>query len=404
MSDPSGPAESRAGTPRVAAISALGECRARLRDRSLLAGTLVVAIALPVVLSLAIGGGGAGAGYHPVLAVVVPQDDPVAAAVHSALADRKELGLSLVEVPDTASARRGIEDGTFEAAVVLPPGMDALLDGGPVPSVRAVRGSAAPIAGDVADALATSVQDRLLAVSDASEIARRSGQAAPPDLTVTEALALSGVELSLPDLEDAQRSPLSYYGPSLTILAAIFLGGASARSLADEHANGVADRWAAAPAPWWAHDLGVAGAAAAIAATVSFASWAVAAWIFRVTWGSPLGVAALLLASAAVAAGLNLAILRIAGRAGNKVDGATAALVLLIGMAGGHFVPLYQLPLALRRTALLTPSGWSLRAFSDMVLLDAGAVAALRAAAVVGVMAIALLAVSMRGSSPAVRR
>ena len=383
------------GVPRVVLISAVVEIRARLRDRSLIAGAFVVALLLPLLLSVAIGRGGST--YRPVIGVVVPEEDATADGLFRGLAARDDLRLALRRFPDRPTAKLAVAEGEVEAALVLPRRAETGLAAGEVPEVGVVAASASPLGGQVATAIATSIQDRFAAVASAVRIVHLEHRAT--DAEVLGALARGGIELELPDLGRKAVPPLAYFGPSLVLLASIFLCGASARSLASERASGLAERWAAGPMPWWAHDLGVGLGAAALALAVSCLCWAVATGAYGVSWGVTAGVAALLIASALAAAALNLLVLRLAGRAGNRIDGATAAVVLLVGMLGGHFVPLYQLPPVLRGASLLTPSGWLLRSFGDMVMVETGPSVAFSAAAVVIAMAVVMFAVALRGAA-----
>jgi len=378
----------------VLVASVVVELRSRWRDRSVLLAALVVALALPALLDLAIGRG-IGADYRPRIATVAPAADPAAAAILAALADRTDLRLDLRPHPDTAAARAAVRDRRADAAIVLPDDLTSALVDGRTPRVEAITASSSPLAGEVASGIAIAVQDRLTAVHDATRAAQAAGQTPPDAGTVVRGLFLAGVDLRLRDL-DGTTSPLAYFGPSITILMSIFICGASARGLADERPQGVSERWATGPAPWWVHEAGVGLGAVILTSAVSLLSWLASTTIFGVSWGAAPGVVALLVASAIAAVGMNFAVLRIAGRAGNRIDGASGAVVLLIGLFGGHFVALSQLPDGLRTLSLATPSGWSLRTFSDLVLLGEPSRVALWPAFVVASMGVVLGAISLR--------
>jgi ABC-2 type transport system permease protein len=88
---------------------------------------------------------------------------------------------------------------------------------------------------------------------------------------------------------------------------------------------------------------------------------------FRVQWGDPLGVAALILATVLGATGWGMLITALA-RTPAQVGSTGSALMLIFGILGGSFINLEQMPPFLRAISKITPNAWGLDGFTTLAL------------------------------------
>jgi ABC-2 type transport system permease protein len=85
--------------------------------------------------------------------------------------------------------------------------------------------------------------------------------------------------------------------------------------------------------------------------------------LFQLEWGSPLGVAALILAASAGATGWG-ALLAAVTRTPSQVGSIGAALMLTFGILGGSFFSVELGPPFLQMLGRLTPNYWGLQGFT----------------------------------------
>jgi ABC-2 type transport system permease protein len=132
----------------------------------------------------------------------------------------------------------------------------------------------------------------------------------------------------------------NYFGPSMAIFFLFFTVSFGARSVLAERQQGTMRRLLATAAP-----PGGVLAGKALAAFV-------------------LGTSSVLVVTLA--------------KTDEQADGYSSLVVFTLALLGGNFVYLAQLPEALQRVSLLTPNGWALRGFVDLVA-DGGGLALHRA-------------------------
>jgi ABC-2 type transport system permease protein len=236
------------------------------------------------------------------------------------------------------------------------------------------RRIAGQIAQGIAGRYAASVGATRLAVATASSAATAAGtppsaerlgawiaaaSAAPP----TVAVAVTGMGRDEVDLT-------AWFAASMGIVF-LFLGvGAGARSLLTEQREGTLVRLLAAPVPSGSVMLGKAVSTLTVGVTGFAVLWA-ATSLLGASWGRPLPVAVLILATVFAITGITTLVAGFA-RTEAAADGAATTLAFLFALLGGSFVSPGSLPALLERLALLTPNGWSLRAFADLSADGAG--------------------------------
>jgi ABC-2 type transport system permease protein len=103
--------------------------------------------------------------------------------------------------------------------------------------------------------------------------------------------------------------------------------------------------------------------------------------VFGADWGDPLAVVVLTVTSVLAAIGITAMVVTLA-RTAEQADGLSALVVFTLALLGGNFVYLPQLPDLLQRLSLLTPNGWALRGYVDLVA-DGGGLGTVAAPAAV---------------------
>jgi ABC-2 type transport system permease protein len=91
------------------------------------------------------------------------------------------------------------------------------------------------------------------------------------------------------------------------------------------------------------------------------------ALLFRLEWGDPLGVLALVLAAVFGATGWGMLLTALA-RTPNQVASLGSALMLTFGILGGNFINLEYLPAPIQWISKLTPNAWGLDGFTTLAL------------------------------------
>jgi ABC-2 type transport system permease protein len=238
-----------------------------------------------------------------------------------------------------------------------------------------VRSSAAqPLAGRLARALA-----RRFAARGGSE---------PPS---------TGLERRRPD---GFLRPVDYYGPSLAVMFLFFsvLGGM--RAFQAEADSGTLARLAATPVSTGEVLAGKIGGLILLGALQFAVLAAATGGLFGVRWGPLLPVAALAATTVLAAVGvLAFAVSAVGNAPGGWVLG--SAVVFVLSLLGGHFLPPEGLPEIFDTLQRCTPNGQALRGFTDLASLGPAASFGLvreplAVTAAVGVAGIAACALRLR--------
>jgi ABC-2 type transport system permease protein len=333
-----------------------------LRDRLGLFFIVVLPMMIVFVTGLQFGGG-----FGQRVALVAPSESRFASELNDALAERWET----VRYDDEADARDAVASGRAVAGVVVPADYDERLLAGEAAEVgylsvgteesfgrrriveaivaeqaslvRAARFTADEVGGDPADHLA------------AAEAAR----AGLPDLgtrTVTVGEQLFPEELRGFALGAQGQLVLFVFLTSLTGAAQLILTrklGVSRRMLATPTSTGTILVGEA---------LGRFGVALFQALFIVIAT----ALLFGVTWGDPLGAAALVLVFSAVAAGVAMLIGAVAD---NAEQAGSLGVFAGLGVAaiGGSMVPPEIFPEPMATISWFTPHRWALDGFRELI-------------------------------------
>jgi ABC-2 type transport system permease protein len=362
---------------RPVTVVAAKELRQRIRDKSALVLGFLAPLAISALISAAFH---TSLTFHAKVGLVDLDHGAVAAAFTQTLGGPQLHDvISVRTYPDQAAVSAAVDHGTVQAAVIIPAGFSAAVQGTGTPPALAVLGAADNgLAAQIVQSVAGSFTAQVNADRLSVQTALRAG-AAPADIAglVTRATSLTLPEgiTQLP-LGGREISPISYYAPGMGIFFVLFAVSFGARGYFVEQREGTLDRIAAAPV---GRSTVLAGKAAAtfVYALASLATtMTVSALFFGADWGGVVPVAALCLAMAAAVVALTALVITLA-RTERQAEGAASIVVFALALLGGNFVFVSASPPGLRRLALFTPNGWAMRGFTDLAsgLRGAGTVA-----------------------------
>jgi ABC-2 type transport system permease protein len=349
---------------KVLAIAATN-LRRFLRDRS----NVFFVFVLPLGIVLLIGAQ-FGAGFEPRVGVVSAGGE-VAESVIQSLESGDEI--IVVDYRTEDDLLIAVERGTISAGVVIPSDIDRSGVDGPAveidfiarsdglgPQLRAVVAEAVAVASEPLDAT------RYVMAQGATENEARS--------------AVSAAEGQIPEIDvDVRTAGESVFptnlgqfdiGASSQLVLFMFLTGLSGSAAVIQTRNlGVASRMAGTPTSVGSIVAGEALGRFVIVLVQGLYIMAATALAFRVDWGDPLGVVAVLVVFAMVGAG---AALLFGSLFSNDQQAGSVGVVVGIGLAalGGSMMPLEFFGDGLRMVSRLTPHAWANDAFAELVRRD----------------------------------
>jgi ABC-2 type transport system permease protein len=365
---------------RTALLVAGKDLRERLRDRSALVIAFVAPFALAAIIGLAFGGDDA---FEASYAVADADRGPVAAGFRDgALASPGLRDLVSVRPVEPGEARALVEQGEVDAAILLPAGLSASVQAGRPAAITVLESGENPVAGHVAQALAEGYAAELaatrLAVATALDTAGRpTTEAEARRLGARAAAGRLPVRLAEGRVGGRPIEAASYFGPSMAIFFLFFTVSFGARGILAERLQGTLGRLLATGAPPGGVLAGEALAAFALGTASVLVMWLATTLVFGADWGDPVAVVALTVSSVLSAIGITALVVTLA-RTDEQAEGYSSLVVFTLALLGGNFVYLAQLPEVLQRVALLTPNGWALRGFVDLVA-DGGGLATVAA-------------------------
>ena len=354
------------GQARSALLIALTGLRRSVRSRAFIITTVVGPILLAGIISLAFGG---GSDFQATIGIVDEDGSAMTEGFVTALTGADMGGLEVERVDSVDAARTQVDDDDLSAAIVLPAGFGASARGPAPADVEVLTASDRGVGGEVARSIAGQLTDRVNAARLAVATASATGAPLPDEdelaaieLPVTVEATGSG----------GDTSPAAYFGPSMGLLFLFLSVGTIARQLLEEKRNGLLDRLRSGPLSDGALLAGNGLTVLVIGASSLSVIWLATTVAMGADWGDPVGVALLIAAAAVAVAGLAGFIAAVATTE-QAADTLATVLAFVFAIVGGAFIPLGDMPEALQRVALLTPTGLALRGFAELSVGEAGA-------------------------------
>jgi linearmycin/streptolysin S transport system permease protein len=354
---------------RAALVIARTNLLQRLRDRSAFAVGLVAPLLIAALMSAAFK---STENFHYSLGVVNDDHASVATAIEKGLVTPTARQILAVKSYATrAAAAAAVRANKVQAALVIPAGFSASVRGTQPESLTVLTSINNAVAGTITSSITSSFvaqinADRLAVASALSVRPQPSGPLAADAATLQ--IPVRATQLAV---GAKQLKPISYYAPAMAIFFMLFLITFAARSFFVDKKTGMIDRVRAGPVRPLSILLGRclavlafgAGSLATIAVVTSVA--------FGADWGNPLAAAVLGL-SMIIAVMCLTALVIVVARTPRQAEGIASVLVFVLALLGGNFVVLSSMPSFMQHLALLTPTGWTMRGFTDLATTGGG--------------------------------
>jgi ABC-2 type transport system permease protein len=375
---------------RVALVVAAKDLRQRLRNRSAILTSIVAPLGLAIIFSQLLG---SAVAFHARYVVAdldggtlsrMFRDEVIGGLVQATVAD-------VTDVPTEAAARAAVDDGTADAAFIVPAGFTAAIQAGQAVTLDVVGARSAGIETEVARSVAQRFADDVAGVQLAVLTASGVTQAPLSDADVTRiasaaAAAPPAVALVDQTAELRQLSLPTYYAAAMAVLFLFLTAQSGLVSIFNERDRGTLRRILASPLRpsdvLWGKLLG-----GFLQAVFAMAILVVATTLLiNASWGPPVGVAIMIVAGILAATGISTLVVSFFHSA-DAAGAASSAVAITLGILGGTFAPTNTAPDVMARVALITPHAWFLRGLSEMAGPAGSLAGCLPAAAVLLVMA-----------------
>jgi ABC-2 type transport system permease protein len=192
-----------------------------------------------------------------------------------------------------------------------------------------------------------------------------------PDRLVIETSNTSIVALKqvAPSDMEVEVSPDTYQQnvPGYTVLGVFFIIGVMASSILEEKREGTFRRLLVAPLP---QSILLAGKILPyyLVNMIQIAiMFGIAHFLFGMEFGDPVALAVVSLALAAAATGLGILVAAL-GRSDMQIGGLASLLTLTMSALGGCMVPSFVMPDFMQALSRLTPHGWAMQGFQDVLV------------------------------------
>jgi ABC-2 type transport system permease protein len=369
--------------PRPVAALVAANLRRLSRDKVGLFFMVVMPFVNIVFVGLALGGGSVGAAKLPV-GVVASASDPVAVAVVKEL--RAHPDLAVTTVASKKDLQSGVREGSLAAGVVIPAGSTKL-----ELVMTQVNGSgmAARSAVDVAVGRVAAVLEATRAVESAGATPEQAAARVREAQTASGRVAVVGSGTT----GDTPRG-FAYTAPANLLLFTFINSMAVAAALAESRRIGMLQRALTAPVRRRSVLAGEALSRFLVAVAQSLLIMVVSSLVFGVSWGDPLGVAAIVGAFSLVATGAAILVGTLV-RSPAQAPAIGPPLGIVLGMLGGCLWPREAAGDFLNSIGHLFPHAWGMDALLALTRPGTGIGTVLPELAVLSGMAAALLGLSL---------
>ena len=379
------------------------DLRQRSRDRSVLLLAFVVPLGLALVFDLLFGGLTDGGLGDVELGVVDLDGGEVGRAftegfLPNVVGFLEEDG-TRVEItrPGTVGqARAAVDDGSLDAAIVLPAGLTSAVRDAEPAELRVLSHADRRLLGDVAASLTDLFAQQAEGQLAAGVLAQRLQL--PPDRAAEFAASVATVQgrvgLDSSPVAGRQLDSSTYLAAGMAVFFLFFTVQFGVLGYLEERRDGTLPRLLSAPIARW-QVLGAKTLTSIIVGVVSVATLMLAAIpLLGASWGDPLAVMVLVVAAVLAATSLVSVVAAVAGTA-EQANVWQSIIAVVLGMVGGAFFPIQGGPGWLATLSLLTPHAWFLRGLATLSDPTAGLADVLRP--VGALLAFALVVLGLTG-------
>lgn len=376
---------------RVRQLSAFGAAvlRSLIRDPQALFFMLVLPVVVIIVVGTTFGG---QSGLE--LGMVEPGSE-LEAGLQDSFEQRDGIELRLYDTEeelDDAVRHFRVDGGvvvesrpTGSAASAATPVRIRVITAGAGEQVLAVR--------TAVDGAAASLSARLAAVALVTEL---TGATADEATEVATALPLGPTRVEAVDTEVADAAETSQYArvvPQNLVLFTFINALASSTFLVRSRRDGVLHRARSAPAPIAVQLGGLVLGWLAVTVVQSALIVGFGVVLFDVPFGDPLAAGLLTLSWAVFGCGAGLLVGAL-GRNEDRVGALSPVIGLVLGALGGCMIPFEIFPAVMRKIALAIPHAWAMTGWENVVFERGGVTDIAGSLAVIGVWAVATIAIA----------
>jgi ABC-2 type transport system permease protein len=354
---------------RSALIVALKDLRLRVRDRSAIVLAFVAPVLLAVIISSAFGSAGPSVRLEANIAVLNLDQGELGRAFTDGVLRAPEIR-RLVHVHPVRDERMVRARARETSGLIVPSGFtQAVRSGGEARIV--VLKEEGSFSGEIAKALADGFVAQVAASRLSVATAANGDFGRIADLAARVAAERIPVRLAGDPPGGGRVGIANFMGPGMAIFFLFFTVQYGSRSILAERQAGTLQRLVAAPMRPGTVLVGKV-LAVSVMALASFSVMFVAmGLLFGVRWGDPLALGALSVATVFAVLGLTALVASLA-RTEEQAGAWGSILGVVLGLLGGNFFPIYQMPALMQRLTFLTPNGWALRGFTDLVYEGGG--------------------------------
>lgn len=317
------------------------DLRQRVRDKSVFIFSLIVPLALMAVLSLVFGGlGGDTVDLKPATVVASADDaDQLGAALLGVVDSLEIMDVTIKRVP-AADVRSETRASGAALGIVVPEGFSNAVLSGQATSVQLVEGNGASLETGVLISAVQAVLDQFAAGTVTAAAGGISGLP-HQELAALAQQAAAGPRLLTLTEGHAAAEQLSLRGTLVAGQAGLFLMftvGFGVLGLLAEREQGTLARLRSMPVTGATVITAKACTGFILGVVATTVLLTAGSQLFGVSFGSPLVVAALILAVVTAATSLTFVVARLV-RTAEQANVAQSILAMVLGIAGGAFFP-----------------------------------------------------------------
>lgn len=273
-------------------------------------------------------------------------------------------------VLDEAAARAQLEEGSLEAAWILPAGFSEAATAGQEARIDVLVAAGRTLPGEIARGVAEAYARRIEQVGLAIGVELGAGSPPDPELLAAVAEAAAGVEelVTLRPEERGDGEPLdavSYLAAGMAAFFVFFVVQYGITGMLEERDQGTLARLQAAPIPPGAIQLAKVAGAFLLGLTSVTVLTLASTYVLGASFGPPLGVAILLLALVLAAMGV-MALVGQFARTAEQAGNYQSVVAVVLGLSGGVFVPIASDAGVIRILTWISPHGWFLRGMTEL--------------------------------------
>lgn len=376
--------------------------RILLRDRTNWFFVFGLPIILLVVLGTLYGGRVA-----PRMGIVTADSGPFGAELVEAIRGGP-VTLELRELATVDALRAGVEDGTLEIGLIVPPGYDAALRAGDTARVT-ILGRPEGAAWALREAVSSAIAEQAALVTAARLAAERVGMSFDDALAVARPVQAATAEMSVTverigeGIFPAGTGAFQPGAQSQLVLFMFLTSMTAATQLIVTRQLGVSRRMLASSVRVGTILVGEMLGRFGVAMVQGLFIILLSAVAFGVAWGDPVAAGILVVLFALVGAGAAMVV----GVFAKNVDQAAGFGVMagmLLGALGGAMVPLEIFPELARMIAHLTPHAWAIQGLREVALRGGTVVDVATELGALAAYALVLLAIGTWGFRRALTR